>query len=109
MIKIIALFWLVGVGLLVAAIGLRQWRTKAIHSWFAFGLFLGSAVILASAYLLYVNSELTMSVTALGFLIVHILAVFIARHIHGRINWFNQTGRAVVLLFLLILVYLGLD
>jgi len=42
-------------------------------------------------------------------LVVHILAVFIARHLHGRINWPYQAGRAFILLFLFILVYFALN
>jgi hypothetical protein len=109
MIKILAVVLLVGYGLVIAATGLRQWRQKLIHGWFAFGLLLGSAIILASAYLLTINSPLTMGVVAAGLLVVHVLAVFIARHIHGRINWPYQAGRAFILLFLIILVYFALN
>lgn len=87
MIKVFTLFLLVGYGLLIAGTGLRQWRQNLITSWQAFGLLLGSAVILASAYLLYISSTLTMGVVAAGLLVVHILAIFNARQIQGRINW----------------------
>jgi hypothetical protein len=50
-----------------------------------------------------------MGVAAAGLLVVHVLAVFIARHIHGRINWPYQAGRAFILLFLIILVYFALN
>lgn len=109
MIKIFTLVLLAGYALVVAAAGLRQWRTKLIPGGFAFGLLLGSAIILASACLLYMQSPLTMGVAAVGLLVVHILAVFIAGHIHGRINWPFQAGRAFILLFLLMLVYFGLN
>ncbi|HLE73358.1 MAG TPA: hypothetical protein VI688_03860 [Anaerolineales bacterium] len=109
MIKILAVVLLAGYALVVAATGLRQWRQKLIPGGFAFGLLLGSAIILTSAYLLYINSTLTMGLVAAGLLVVHILAVFIARHLHGRINWPYQAGRAFILLFLFILVYFALN
>jgi hypothetical protein len=107
--KTITLVLLAAYGLLVAGSGLQQYSRMRLKFFGATGMFLCGIGLLLSAYLLWRGAQLTIPVTAVSLLVLHVVTIFNGLGIQGKVNWLHQTGRAFTFLILFTMVYYSLN